>query len=172
MKKNDTIKPAPKAELENEEDSSRRGFLSKLFLAIGGILGYGLFAGEGLLFVLPRKRKISTVKIYAGLLKQFEIGVVQTFYAPDGTEIMIKRDESSLKAFSTVCPHLGCQVHWQPENNEFFCPCHGGVFTSDGVGTEGPPADAGQKLREIPLAVDEANQIVYIEVKKPKRKTG
>lgn len=164
--------PATKAGAENEEKSARRGFLSKLFMGIGLALGYGLLGGEGILFILPRKTKIATVKIYAGRLKQFIVGSVQSFYGPDGTEIMIKRDELALTAFSAVCPHLGCQVHWLPEKEEFFCPCHGGVFTSDGIATEGPPADAGQRLKEIPLEVDEENQIVYIQVRAPKRRPG
>src|SRR5262245_47380162 len=30
-------------------------------------------------------------------------------------------------ALSSTCPHLGCQVHWEPQNSRFFCPCHNGV---------------------------------------------
>jgi len=61
-----------------------------------------------------------------------------------------------------VCPHLGCQVHWEPQNDRFFCPCHNGVFSPDGVATAGPPAEAGQSLLEYPLKVE--GNLLFIEV--------
>lgn len=59
------------------------------------------------------------------------------------------------------CPHLGCIVHWQPANQEFFCPCHNGRFNAAGEGIEGPPT--GQSLRQdYPLKVNKG--LLYIEV--------
>ena len=46
------------------------------------------------------------------------------------------------EAYSSTCPHLGCRVHWESEEGNFFCPCHRGVFDERGVGVSGPPADA------------------------------
>jgi Rieske Fe-S protein len=152
--------------------TSRRDFLSKIFITLGVVFGYGLLVVEGLLFIVPRKIKLPTVKIYAGRLNHYKIGTVQTYYDLEGNQILIKRDDAGLRAFSTVCPHLGCRVQWEEEKSEFFCPCHKGVFTSDGVGISGPPADAGQSLREVPIEVDERSEIVYIEVNKPKGRTG
>ena len=158
---------------ENENnDTPRRDFLSKIFIVLGLGLGYGLLAVEGLFFILPKRKKLPTLKIYAGRLHQFKIGTIKTVYDLEGSEIMVKRDKTDLKAFSSVCPHLGCRVHWEKEKNRFFCPCHGGVFTTDGVAIAGPPKDAGQRLKEIPIEVDEVSQIVYIEVRKPKRRAG
>ena len=65
-------------------------------------------------------------------------------------------------ALSSVCPHLGCQVHWQPQNDRFFCPCHNGVFAPDGTGIGGPPGDAGQSLPRYPLKLE--NGLLFIEV--------
>ncbi len=160
------------ASADRKEEDSRRDFLTTIIIALGVILSYGLFALEGLLFLVPRRKKPPTIKIYAGRLNQYKTGTIQTYYDLEGNEIMIRRDNSGLKAFSTVCPHLGCRVHWQADKNEFFCPCHKGVFDSEGVAISGPPASAGQKLREVSIEVDQANQIVYIEVKEPKRGSG
>lgn len=162
---------------ENSSDGSkdvesRRNFISKIVIGLGVLFGYGLFAIEGFLFLQPRKKKAPTIKIYAGRLKQYKEGAVQTYYDLEGNEIMIMRDSSGLKAFSTVCPHLGCRVHWQSDKNEFFCPCHKGVFDSEGVAIAGPPASAGQRLKEVSIEVDKDSQIVYIEVREPKRRSG
>jgi hypothetical protein len=53
-------------------------------------------------------------------------------------------------------------VHWEGHKNRFFCPCHNGVFSPEGVATEGPPAEAGQRLPSYPLRVD--GGLLYIEV--------
>ena len=37
------------------------------------------------------------------------------------------------------CAHLGCPVSWFPQSALFMCPCHGGVYYSDGSHASGPP---------------------------------
>jgi menaquinol-cytochrome c reductase iron-sulfur subunit len=39
---------------------------------------------------------------------------------------------------SPICTHLGCHVDWVPAANEFHCPCHGSVYTIDGLNVSGP----------------------------------
>jgi Rieske Fe-S protein len=87
------------------------------------------------------------------------------YRAPNGAPISITRHGAGLKAedftaLSTVCPHLGCQVHWEPQNNRYFCPCHNGVFDPSGLGTSGPPE--GQVLAPYPLRVE--NNLLFIQV--------
>jgi len=172
METKETKLRSPQSTNADISENSRREFLSKIFITLGVVLSYGLLFFEGLFFIIPRKKTPPTIKIYAGRLNQYKLGTVQTFYDLEGNQILIRRDDSGFKAFSTVCPHLGCRVHWEEDKNEFFCPCHKGVFTSEGVAIAGPPADAGQSLREVPIEVDEASQIVYIEVNKPRRRAG
>jgi len=167
-KDTETTSPDARAD-DNDNNDSRRSFLAKMSITVGVALGYGLLAAEGLLFVIPKKIKPPTIKIYAGRLKQFTLGGVRTLFDLNGREILVKRDDSGLTAFSSVCPHLGCTVHWEQDKNRFFCPCHGGVFRPDGVAIAGPPADAGQRLSEFPIEVDKTSKVVYLEVKEPER---
>lgn len=37
------------------------------------------------------------------------------------------------------CAHLGCPVTWFSQSGLFMCPCHGGVYYSDGSHASGPP---------------------------------
>jgi glycine/D-amino acid oxidase-like deaminating enzyme/nitrite reductase/ring-hydroxylating ferredoxin subunit len=54
-------------------------------------------------------------------------------------KIAVYRDyDNSLRAFSAVCPHLGCIVQWNNDEKSFDCPCHGSRFSCDGVVTNGP----------------------------------
>ena len=42
-------------------------------------------------------------------------------------------------AMSNICTHLGCRVRWIADQEQFFCPCHNGVFDKDGTVVSGPP---------------------------------
>jgi Rieske Fe-S protein len=43
------------------------------------------------------------------------------------------------QVFAVNCAHLGCPVRWFPQSQLFMCPCHGGVYYSDGSRASGPP---------------------------------
>lgn len=134
-------------------------------MGIGLVASYGLFAFQGLLFVLPQRLKPLTRRIFAGQLDQFAVGSFKSVLDLEGNEVLIKRAADGLTAFNSTCPHLGCKVHWEADKKRFFCPCHNGVFDESGVATEGPPAAAGQKLAEAPIVVDQTSGNVYLEVK-------
>lgn len=153
-----------------ERNPSRRELLSLIAMGAGLLLSYGLFALQGLLFVLPRRLAPRTRRIFAGQIDQFEVGAIKSVLDLQGNEILIKRDGKKLRAFNSTCPHLGCRVHWEDDRRRFFCPCHNGAFNADGVATEGPPAAAGQSLATLPLEVDSRSGVVYLEVKDLQKK--
>ncbi len=150
---------------------SRRKWLASALMGGGLLLSYGTLVVQGLLYLLPEQVRPRTRKIFAGQLSDFKVGGVKPVYDLEGNQILLKRSDESLKAFSTVCPHLGCRVHWDEPNNQFFCPCHRGVFNADGVAVSGPPADAKQSLFEVELDVDKAGGVVYLAVKDVKKRS-
>jgi nitrite reductase/ring-hydroxylating ferredoxin subunit len=145
--------------------TSRRDFLGSVFMWGSLATAAGLLGLEGLLFLLPERLRSPTRPLFAGNLDKYRVGGVQSFFDLQGSEILVKRGPTDFKAFSTVCPHLGCRVHWEPENNRFFCPCHRGTFDENGIATGGPPKEDGQILPEVPVTVDEDSEVVYLEVK-------
>jgi Rieske Fe-S protein len=92
------------------------------------------------------------------------------FESPTGVRVAIARraedgpprapDTADFIALSSVCPHLGCRVHWEPHNERFFCPCHNGVFDPEGKPVSGPPKAANQELPRYPLKVEDG--LLYI----------
>ncbi len=139
-------------------------------MGAGLAASYGTLALQGLLFLLPKNLKARTRQLFAGQIDQYKLGEVRSFYDLQGNQIMVKRNASGFPGFSSVCPHLGCRVHWEKEHQRFFCPCHRGVFNADGIATSGPPADARQNLFRVPLGVDESSGVIYTEVKDVKRR--
>ena len=65
----------------------------------------------------------------------------------------------TLRAFSTVCPHLGCGIDWNDEQRRFVCPCHDSFFSLDGKVITGPsPRD----MDELEVVAEAAEvKVVY-----------
>jgi menaquinol-cytochrome c reductase iron-sulfur subunit len=65
---------------------------------------------------------------------------------------LIRRNQDSVDAFTTICPHLGCSVNYADKEKLFICPCHGGTFDSSGQRLERPgfvnPAPRGMDRLE------------------------
>jgi len=75
-----------------------------------------------------------------------------------GKPALVRRGEKDeIEAISLVCTHLGCTVEWQPDNQEFYCPCHEGKFDQMGRAVAGPP-----KLPLERLAVRREGEKVWI----------
>jgi Rieske Fe-S protein len=50
----------------------------------------------------------------------------------------VMREGDKLRAYTTVCPHLGCAVDYDGDVTRFKCPCHKSVFGMDGKVESGP----------------------------------
>ena len=159
------------ADTHDKGGNSRRSWMASVLMGAGLLAAYGTLAGQFLSFLLPARRA-SRRRIFVGPMGAFPTGTVRTILDLEGNEVLVRRTREGLQAFSSTCPHLGCKVHWQAEEARFFCPCHNGVFDADGIAVSGPPADAGQSLYPAPLIVDQENQVVYLEVKPPRRRRG
>lgn len=61
------------------------------------------------------------------LEKQVELGAV-----------WLLREGDAVKAWSVVCPHLGCAVDRSATGPGFYCPCHDSSFDPGGKRLSGP----------------------------------
>lgn len=130
---------------------SRTEFLKLVSTVCAGFIGFVIaipaigFAFE--YFLVPRREDW----IRVGELEKFEIGKTVDVVFRDTTGLpwdgeVAKRtawlrrvDETNFEAFAVNCTHLGCPVRWEPGAALFMCPCHGGVYYSDGHVAGGPP---------------------------------
>lgn len=153
---------------ESDSRSDRRDFLCKtapIAMAGGLAASYGGLAVMAGRFLYPTGDH-SVGWCFVTVVDELEPGGSMTFVAPSGERAVVARQSEGTTAedfiaLSSVCPHLGCQVHWEPHNNRFFCPCHNGVFDPQGIALEGPPAQAKQELKQYPLKVEDG--LLFIE---------
>ena len=84
--------------------------------------------GLGKRFLAPGRISIETLPAGHG-------GIVEL----DGKKVGAYRDtDGSLYAVSIKCPHLGCQLEWNPDEKSWDCPCHGSRFDFRGNLLNGP----------------------------------
>lgn len=155
------------------ERPSRRSFVGAatgVAMAGGLAAGYGAFAVMAGRFLFPTRE--GNAWMLVGVAQELAPGASMPFTSPTGIQVVITRRAGSLPAtsppaedflaLSSVCPHLGCRVHWEPQNSRYFCPCHNGTFDPQGNPTGGPPAEENLPLPVYPLQVE--NGLLYIEM--------
>jgi cytochrome b6-f complex iron-sulfur subunit len=144
-------------------EQSRRGFLGKLWLLLGGMaLAEAVWIVVG--FLGPRRRKASrddlgTILI-AGPVDRFEPGSVTAFQR--GRFYLARLEDGGFLALNRECTHLGCTVPWVGEEGRFVCPCHASSFDINGD-VLSPPAPRPLDL----FAVRIENDIVKVDIGAP-----
>jgi Rieske Fe-S protein len=154
---------------ESQQATDRRSFLastSTLVMAGGLIAGYGTFLAWVGRFVYPAAGE-PRAWLFLSRCDAITDDSPREYTSPAGEKVVIARQgdgntADDFVALSSVCPHLGCQVHWEAHNDRFFCPCHNGVFDPQGNPVSGPPKQGNQKLKHYPLSVEHG--LLFIEV--------
>jgi Rieske Fe-S protein len=154
---------------------SRRTFMSRATLAI--VAGIGALMGVPTIayLVSPAKARggLGVDPIPIGSVGKVPIGEPTLFKAAverktgwvtQSEELafyVLTEDGRDFIAMSNVCTHLGCRVRWVDDEEQFFCPCHNGVFSKNGTVISGPPPRA---LDRFELSVVEEQLFVVGKV--------
>ena len=153
--------------MADEEKTTRD--LSRWAMFGGLVVAYGWFGSIAARFLFPARGRRKSWQ-YIAQLDQMKTGASFVYQTPTGELVNITRQgsdggESDFIALSSTCPHLGCQVSWEGQNNRYFCPCHNGTFDPSGIATGGPPGEAGQRLPRYDLKITDG--LLFIEVPEP-----
>lgn len=60
-----------------------------------------------------------------------------------------KDEDGKIYLVSVTCPHLGCQLEWNPDEKTWDCPCHGSRFTYQGELLDGPAENGVDTYHEL-----------------------
>jgi Rieske Fe-S protein len=151
---------APKEEnMEENSRLSRRSFLAIATGAIGGFIGIALFI-PGIAYIvgpaIQRQRTEnwvrlgSTTKVEVGTPTLFRTTVErQTGWIVNPTEISVYILTENGRVISPfrIFALISVAACWIAEQQEFFCPCHNGVFSKDGAVVSGPPLALSINIR-------------------------
>ena len=134
---------------------SRRQFLNYTLTGVGGFMAAGMLMPMVRFAVDPVLKHTGTSDFRATPQKISEITEVPTrvdfafkqkdaWYESEVTNSawVYKNTDGEIVALSPVCKHLGCTIDWNTNKNQenhFYCPCHGGLYTKDGTNVKGTP---------------------------------
>ncbi|WP_100407227.1 QcrA and Rieske domain-containing protein [Bacillus solitudinis] len=138
---------------ERDHKVSRRQFLTYTLTGVGGFMAAGMLMPMARFALDPAlKAGAESDFIYvcekSDLTEEpqkfsFKFDQIDAWYESEvqhDAYIFIKDGE--VTALSPKCTHLGCTVAFgtnAEHPDRFFCPCHFGQFTKDGINIEGTP---------------------------------
>lgn len=135
-------RPAP----AEETATSRRSFLSRLWLGLGG-LALAEYVWLTVEFLRPRSGPAEKAGVLvAGPVEQFDLDSVTAF--PAGRFYLTRLADGGFLAVSRECTHLGCTVPWMADEGRFVCPCHSSAYDIRGD-VLNPPAPRALDIHPV-----------------------
>jgi cytochrome b6-f complex iron-sulfur subunit len=152
---------------ENKKETrfnlSRGQFLGIAWLGvITLVVGEAVFALAK--FIQPVSRGGFGGMVFAGNVDDFDPGSVT--YILSG-RFYIVHNNDGLLAIWQKCTHLGCAVPWAQNEDQFHCPCHGSLFSPEGVVTGGP---APRPMDTFPIEIRDRE--VWVDTSKPTQRSS
>jgi Rieske Fe-S protein len=147
-------------EKEGGGEVSRRDFLANAAMGAGLVAALGTAGYYGIRYLVPRPANKRFVDVLVANLEELTSGAAREFIDAKGRKGILINNDGTVKAFSKICTHLGCEVEWHSQKKEFFCPCHEGFFDANGKNIKGPPP---RPLNEFKVTVKDDNIYVALE---------
>lgn len=117
---------------------SRRRFFNAVLVTMGAVSGIGLL-WPAIAYILPvRKRGGAMDRVSAGKSEDWPTWEARKI-SVTGKPVVVVHTDNGFSAYSAICTHLGCIVHWNSGKREFECPCHAARFDLTGQVIAGPP---------------------------------
>jgi Rieske Fe-S protein len=161
------------------KEDPRRAFLKKVTGGLGAVVGAAVVApGVGLLVHPAREdtlsggdepldvgRKAADLKPGEPVMAEVRGEVRDAWMRlPDvklGACWLVRTAEAGpVRAYSTVCPHLGCGIDFDGGKKQFVCPCHDSYFDLEGKVLTGPSPRAMDEL-DIVSGADGRLKVAY-----------
>lgn len=102
----------------------------------------------------PRQLEAVLKKVTAAKVGELAPNSSKIFKFGSAPGLLINTLEGDLRAFSAICTHLACSVHYEPDTGTIYCPCHGGRFDLAGNVIAGPPPTPLESYK-VEIAGDE-----------------
>ena len=151
---------ASRRRVGKELNYSRRSFVAT-------IAAFGLLIGVGVALASVKIPTSSTSPVSSQTTaspssaitntNNMQVGSPVYFEYPSGyPNVLFKRSDGTLAAYSLLCTHVCCEVTYESSSDMFYCACHGSEFDSSGRVIRGP---AGSPLPSITLTVDSSGNV-------------
>jgi cytochrome b6-f complex iron-sulfur subunit len=133
---------------------TRRGFLRNTVLG-SVVVVLVESAGGFVYFFWPNKTGAFGKHISVPAEALPAVGAVPYVNQP-GKFYIINNDDGAL-ALYWKCPHLGCTVPFNEEEDQWHCPCHGSIYNRHGERIAGP---APRPMDRMPMEVQSDGSVI------------
>ena len=149
----------------------RRNFLVRTIVAIQATIGATVAFVFGATTLAPSFSRRDPFWLHAADLESLPenqpIPVTLRITRPDGYSQVVDRTvvylvrtgEHDVRAMQSTCTHLGCRTSYDRRSKRILCPCHGGVFDTQGNVVDGPPP---APLPTLTTKVDNGQVLVQV----------
>jgi Rieske Fe-S protein len=129
----------------------RRNFLVRAITAIQATIAATIAFVVGATTLAPSFSRRDVSWLHAADLESLPenqpVPVTLRITRPDGYSQVVDRTvvylvrtgEHDVRAMQSTCTHLGCRTAYDRRTRRILCPCHGGVFDTQGNVVDGPP---------------------------------
>jgi arsenite oxidase small subunit len=151
---------ASRRRVSNELNYSRRSFVTTI-VGFAALIGLGVALGS---VKLPStssspagSAQVASPTTPIANTSYLQVDSPVYFEYPSGyPNVLFKRSDGNLAAFSLLCTHVCCETTYEASSSIFYCPCHGSEFDSSGNVIRGP---ASSPLPTITLTVDNSGNV-------------
>ena len=153
---------------------NRRDFIKLTTAAVGTLIGAAVGLPAIAYLVDPAlKAGGKDAWVPLGKLDAFEIGKPSpasfTRSTINGWEktvnsygvFVLRRSETEVLVLSNKCTHLGCNVNWNTDKQEYICPCHDAQFDQEGGVLGGPPPRPLDRYAGDQLKVEDGTLFIH-----------
>ena len=164
--------------MEAKAFDTRRAFLARVTAALGALAGaVAVVPGLGLLLAPLRKLTVQQAGGPVRVASEDEVRAdkpIRVTATGEHQDAWLRLDHVALgscwlvrphaaapvRAFSTICPHLGCGVDYNVRSRKFECPCHNSSFDLSGRCLSGP---APRGLDELDVTAEGGELLVRMQ---------
>jgi cytochrome b6-f complex iron-sulfur subunit len=154
--------------MSEKEKKSKFSLTRGQFLSLAWVGTVALVVGEAIFALAKYIQPVSTGgfggEVLAGKVNEFPLETVT--YILSGRFYLV-HNVDGLIALWQKCTHLGCAVPWVENEDQFHCPCHGSLYSPNGV-VQGGPAPRPLDIFPIEIRGDE----VWVDTSKPTQRSG
>lgn len=137
--------------LAEDQTLSRRQFFNTAVNAIGVVITAIVAIPVTGYFIDPALKRATGHANWVKLASMSQLSATPTAFTLSAERVegfMKQRVNATVYAFllggqpialSNICTHLGCPVSWNAGQDQYLCPCHGGVYDKTGKNIAGPP---------------------------------
>jgi cytochrome b6-f complex iron-sulfur subunit len=125
-------------QLSQPEPTRRRAI--EVLLGGGLLASFASFIYPVLRYLVPPAvADLGGDEVVAAKLTELKPNSAKIFRFGSRPGLLIMNSDSTYRALSATCTHLGCTVQYRGDRREIWCACHNGIYDLNGRNVSGPP---------------------------------